>query len=232
MTIETPEYAAILERLTRVEQENRKLKRAGLAILLVIAAFILTAQVLPTKVVEANEFVLKDASGKVRARLWFGVQPTSSPSMTMFDFYDAEGKELAYLGTDSSSHDANLKLGGEEGQGSVWLGATGQGAGISLKTSGNPRDGIGLSAYPGASSVFLDGKMSWLTLEDTANASKTIRPWNGQEGPYVDATDAEGFETSLGASETVSKQTGVHHTSSAASLKMFDKSGNVIWSAP
>jgi len=59
-------------RLDKVERENRWLKRAGVVALAVIAAVVLMGQATATKVakvVEAEEFVLRDASGTVRSRL-------------------------------------------------------------------------------------------------------------------------------------------------------------------
>ena len=68
-----PTMEAVVERLDRVERENRRLKKAGVAILAGIAGVVLMGQAMPTKVakvVEAEKFVLKDTAGKVRGGLY------------------------------------------------------------------------------------------------------------------------------------------------------------------
>ena len=61
---------ALLERLERLERSNRRLKICGLAVLLGVAAVGLMGQARPAlQTVEAQEFVVKDAGGVVRARL-------------------------------------------------------------------------------------------------------------------------------------------------------------------
>jgi hypothetical protein len=56
--------------------------------------------------------------------------------------------------------------------------------------------------------------------------------FGGKDGPYLNLNDAQGYQLQLGVSETISKVVGEQHTSSAASLHMFDSKGAVIWSAP
>jgi hypothetical protein len=48
----------------------------------------------------------------------------------------------------------------------------------------------------------------------------------------VELTDAQGFQSTLGATALVTPKTGETHKTSAASLVMFDKKQNVIWKAP
>ena len=61
---------AVLERLERLERSNRRLKVSGLVVLLGLAAVGLMGQARPAlQTVEAQEFVVKDAGGVVRARL-------------------------------------------------------------------------------------------------------------------------------------------------------------------
>ena len=61
---------AVLERLERLERSNRRLKVSGLVLLLGLAAVGLMGQARPAlQTVEAQEFVVKDAGGVVRARL-------------------------------------------------------------------------------------------------------------------------------------------------------------------
>lgn len=60
----------LLERLERLERSNRRLKICGLVTLLGLAGVFAMGQARPPlQTVEAQEFVVKDASGVVRARL-------------------------------------------------------------------------------------------------------------------------------------------------------------------
>jgi hypothetical protein len=61
---------AVIARLEKVEKENRRLKRAGITCLLVAACVVLMGQARPSRTLEAERFVLKDASGRVRAELF------------------------------------------------------------------------------------------------------------------------------------------------------------------
>ncbi len=72
-----PTMEALARRLDRVERENRWLKRAGVMALFVIAAIVLMGQATwklappgkPGRVVGAEQFIVHDARGGVRAEL-------------------------------------------------------------------------------------------------------------------------------------------------------------------
>ena len=64
-----PTMETLARRLDRVERENRRLKKAGVAILAGIAALVLMGHVVGEKVVAAERFVLLDSSGQPRAVL-------------------------------------------------------------------------------------------------------------------------------------------------------------------
>ena len=76
---QTSEWNAVMERLEKLERQNRRMKQAG-ALAMVLAAIVLMGQSLTTRTVEAqtsvqrtveaNEFVLKDRNGQQRARLY------------------------------------------------------------------------------------------------------------------------------------------------------------------
>jgi hypothetical protein len=82
----------MLTRLGRVERENRRLKQIGLGVLVLAGAVLLMAQARPNRTIEAESFVLKDANGRIRARLEMdlGNRPTLS-------LLDAKGLPLASL---------------------------------------------------------------------------------------------------------------------------------------
>jgi hypothetical protein len=66
----------LMQRLDKLERSNRRLKLSGLVVLVGLAAFGLMGQARPPlQTVEAQEFVVKDAGGVVRARL--GASPSA-----------------------------------------------------------------------------------------------------------------------------------------------------------
>lgn len=69
MTSQETALEEIRGRLVRLEKQNRRLKQLGIGALIVIASLVLVGQASPKKTIEANEFILRDSSGKARARL-------------------------------------------------------------------------------------------------------------------------------------------------------------------
>jgi hypothetical protein len=68
--MDTSMIPTLLERLEKLERSNRRLKLAGLALVVALAAIGVMGQARPPlQTVEAQEFVVKDAGGVVRARL-------------------------------------------------------------------------------------------------------------------------------------------------------------------
>ncbi len=157
MSTEAPEYEALVNRIGKIECENRRMKRAGLALVILSATLVLMGQSQATKVVEANEFVLKDASGHMRARLWFGLNPTKSPTTTLLTFYNSTGQpDLITLAANEQDHSANLILGGPSGA-SLNLSADAKGSYASFQPAVNKLQGIQLSAEAGGSRLSLQG---------------------------------------------------------------------------
>jgi hypothetical protein len=97
MTHETSEMEAIRQRLARVERQSRMVKRTAVVIFLVACAVIAMGQAPAKRIVTADEFILKDSAGIVRATLGFaGV--SHEPTLTLID---ANGRERAYLTTEA-----------------------------------------------------------------------------------------------------------------------------------
>ena len=93
-----PTMETLARRLDRLERENRRLKRAGVVILGVIAAVVLMGQATPrkvAKVIEAEKFVLRDAVGTIRAVLG----PGELGGLYHLTLFDMNGKELVGLAT-------------------------------------------------------------------------------------------------------------------------------------
>jgi hypothetical protein len=112
MTAQAPELAAVVARLEKVEQQNRKLKMVGGMVLALAVAGLLMGQALPrARIVEAEEFVLKDGAGKVRAEL---VVDKDGPGLALGD---ETGKARA--GLTVSKDGPRLTLSDENGK-TIW----------------------------------------------------------------------------------------------------------------
>ena len=110
MIAQAPELAAVVARLEKVERQNRRLKRVGVVVLALAVAGMVMGQAMPrARIVEAEEFVLRDAAGNVRAEL---VAFKDGPALTLLD---ENGKSRATLAVDKpgprlSLHDENDKM--------------------------------------------------------------------------------------------------------------------------
>jgi hypothetical protein len=92
MTAQAPELGAVVARLEKVERQNRRLRGAGIAVVVLAAAGLLMGQAMPkARIVEAEGFVLKDGAGKVRAEL---AVTEDRPGLAL---YDENGKPRAVL---------------------------------------------------------------------------------------------------------------------------------------
>jgi len=96
-----PTMETLARRLDRVERENRRLKRSGVVALAVIAAVGLMGQATKgkvAKVIEAEKFIVRDASGKVRGVLG------AHEDTVVFGLYDMQEKTrlVLFMGPDGS----------------------------------------------------------------------------------------------------------------------------------
>jgi hypothetical protein len=88
-----PSLHALAERVAKLEAQNRRLKQAGIAALVLASAAVLTGQTRTSRVLSANEFHLNDADGSVRARLL--MDAANRPILSLLD---AKGVPVASLG--------------------------------------------------------------------------------------------------------------------------------------
>jgi hypothetical protein len=117
----------IQNRLLRVERQNRRLKQFGVAVLIASASLIVTGQAPSKKIIDANEFVLREEGGSIRARLFVTaknttsmtipgfaepVPVTSNPAPTLA-LYDEKGQAVGLLNNDSITFiKSHISLGG------------------------------------------------------------------------------------------------------------------------
>lgn len=110
----TSDVPCLAARLEKIERENRIVKMVGLILLLAVGAAVAMAQAPTKRTIVADEFVLKDNAGKVRARLYMD---RGGP---MLSLYDASGVERANLMQNEGTaglilyHDPGERYGGAE----------------------------------------------------------------------------------------------------------------------
>lgn len=219
MSSPTPDWTAVVERLEKLERQNRRMKQAGAVALLLATAVLLMGQASPNRTVEANEFVLKDANGRVRGR-WSikadtaqfhlvdtnGVDRISLAELgnsTLLSLQDSDGGQRASLQVIRQT--SQLLLNHADDRASVHLAA---------EESGNTT----LTLF-GISELNLAGRMRlWSNIDE------------GETG--LSLTDNKGFQTTIGTTDLVTPRTGETHKTSAASVVLFDKDNNVLWKAP
>jgi hypothetical protein len=71
-------------RISKLESQNRRLRQTGAATLVVLTLLVIMGQASSRKTVEANEFILRDGNGNVRARLSMN-ESLSNPEMVLLD---------------------------------------------------------------------------------------------------------------------------------------------------
>ncbi|MCH7540625.1 MAG: hypothetical protein IH999_09560 [Proteobacteria bacterium] len=138
MTQGTLTLSAVGGRLERLEKQNRRLKYAGAAILLLISAVLLMGQVAPVpEGIAAREFIVLDAYGTPRAIL------TATESGGGLSLHDPDGNVRALL--ISSEEGTVLTLFDADGTERVMLEATEGGPGLYLRDANeNLRVGLAL----------------------------------------------------------------------------------------
>jgi len=157
MRSDIPDVQLILERVAKLEAQNRRLRGGIIAILAAISAGILMGQAAPPpRVIEAQRFVLKDSDGSVRG--WMGTigkgselnlgNVNAQPMMRLVVSTDAS--DLHFFG----SRKSGMNLGLDSGTPDIsMVGAEGSGeAGIAFEKEGPAltlRDASGFAAIVG-----------------------------------------------------------------------------------
>jgi hypothetical protein len=224
MESETTEWAAMMNRLERLEKQNRRFKQIGALALILAGSVLLMGQAPVTRTVEANEFVLKDSDNKIRARMFLQPLPNAVPfgadkDGPVLTFYDAAGKRRVKIGLEDS-RSPGLSVYDEKEEAKASLYAQSDKAALDLYA---PESGSFSWLQAGS-----DGYRLWLRGVD---GSELIMD-NPQGGPRLYMLDREGFKTTVGTTDLITPRTGETHKTSAASVVMFDREGTVLWKAP
>ncbi|MBI2391175.1 MAG: hypothetical protein HYV09_16415 [Deltaproteobacteria bacterium] len=144
-------------RLSRLERDNRRLRRTLAALVVAASAPLLLAYVPANDRIEAAELVVRDKGGAVRARVW-----VDEKGKTRLTLRDQDGKSAVML---ASGDGASLSLGDKEGKSSVVLSAASASKGVLvLENDGQPK--AVLSKPKGFDSLDpLDWQDPWATPE-------------------------------------------------------------------
>jgi hypothetical protein len=190
-------------RLEKVERENRRMKKIGIVTIVFASVLFISGQEKTNKVVEANEFVLKDGNGRARAKL--SMVTVSDTTLVQKDipnlsFYDAEGHSRIFIAALPEESRIYLSDSQQTMHSAMWAGSTAlSGAGASITGP---------------------GELFQVTLDTFI------------EGPQLVLKDKEGYSTEIGRTEHVVMKTGTQEQTPAASVVLFDKDKKVLWAAP
>jgi hypothetical protein len=212
MSVDAPELRDLMCRVERLETKNRRLKRAGIAMLAAVGAVMLMGVARPIpQVLTAEQFNLVDADGQKLAQLGMG---NKGPELAL---YNSDGEPqvkleagprptLALYGTGHVSAALSVK---ELGPSLNLAGADGKtSAELSIEGSNTS---LGLSDAAGNLAV-------WLTVQSS--------------NPLLSLQDPNGYVTYIGSTQLVTPETGETQQTSAASIVMSSKDNHVIWEAP
>ncbi|MBI3933568.1 MAG: hypothetical protein HY316_02685 [Acidobacteria bacterium] len=100
----TSELTAVLSRLKKLGTQNRRFKQIGAVALILLGSVFLMGQASPPRTVEANEFVLKDANGRIRGK-W-----SMNGDSVLFTLLDSKGVIRVLLAQDGLLDQAALHL--------------------------------------------------------------------------------------------------------------------------
>jgi hypothetical protein len=212
----------IISRLKRVEAENRKPKRLGLSVLVLVGAFLLMGQAQGTKTVEATQFNVKDSSGRIRAALG------TIEGFTQLTLYGPEGVQNTNLS-------ASMVLVGNGPQGPYVTFTDAKGK-TRLELNMDRGDSPGFWLFNGAAeevaSLTASGNYGRLSIGRVGGPEQFQVSVGPDYGSGVVLSDKAGFKTTIGTADLQTPRTGGTHRTSAASVILFGKDKTVLWSAP
>ena len=216
MESETSKIEILEERIRRLESQGRQMKRAGMLLLILIAALAGMGQVKPkNRLIEGEKFVLKDISGTKRAEL---VMEAGGPGLVL---YDADQNRIGRFGGTGEGQGAGLSLQGARGESKVTLISLADGPHL-LMFDANGK-------FRGEMAATVKG--TYLFLHDDNEKVRVALAVDG-DAPKLQVSDKEGYTAVLGTNALVTSKTNEVQKTSAASLLLYGKQKEVIWRAP
>ena len=224
-----PTMDTLARRLDKVERENRWLKRVGVAALAVIAGVVLMGQSLASKgftAFVAEEFVLRDASGRIRGVLSV---VGDEPHLVLYD----KDKKLRF-GIRAAADKVSLVLNGKGEKSGVILTVAGDTAKLLIDDKdGNTRTEIGLrSDGTPILRLYDKGRKLRAGLGVDGDGSVNLLLADTKKG-HAELTVQQGGLPGLRfVDKDLNVRIGLVLTDLGPALRMADKDGKVIWSAP
>ena len=252
MSIDTHEYDRLAERLEKLEKQLRWIKRTAYVAAAVLAVLVLSYRLAHYRQVTAQEFVLTDSGGRVRAKL------ASFPEGPGLEVYAASGEPRVQLIGDGEDASLNLYIPATAGQGAASVNLfrdttlmssfRAEPSTVLLEMRSPHGHGIAaLALRHGTTSLTLSGagedapKVSLQTdathacaaLDGTVQPSASGSLCLYSPGlPTLELADLRGNRAVLGISQTAGLTAGKPQESSAASLNLEHKSGKSVHLAP
>ena len=222
MTSPTDDMQTLMKRIDELESRHRWFRRFGLLAFLGIGVTLLMGQAgsrIVPEVIEAQRFVVKDASGKSIAAL--GADRDSAPLLVLMN---ADGRLAAALDV-TAQRKPTLTLYDRDGKSRVVLAVDSDGSpalAMNDKT-GTPRIGLAVASQ-GSGGLVLYGNRS------AARASLGLgTDWS----PYLVFLDDNGnVRTALGQSEALPPALTKAFHLPDYSMTLLNAKGELLWSAP
>ncbi|SRR6266446_3973790 len=218
------ENSTLIERIERLERQNRTLKTIGVPSALLMATVLVMGQASPNRAVRADtvtarEFVLTDSAGKVRADLGMREDLFSeiSPELRILS---SKGIPQVIV-SDNDKHGPHVALINSV-DGSCTASATNA---TYVCTELFPAEIDVLGSVSGIKGATHIGTLRGIQLESDSGLAGITATW-------IAVQDKEGFQTRIGQQKLQTVRTGESHETSAASVVLTGKDGKVLWSAP
>lgn len=145
MSSQPDSFEDLQGRLLELEKQHCRFKQLGAIVLAIATVIVVMGQAPAKKTVEANEFVLKDADGKVRVKIGMGVDllHQNGPAIVLFD---AQNGPRISLGTSEDDADIEVNSPKLTASSQMWAGSPGKRG-----------SGLGVTGPAGVFRVNLDG---------------------------------------------------------------------------
>jgi hypothetical protein len=219
----TTDLQSLIARIEKLERQNRRFKRGGLAILLAAATLIGMGQGRPTRSLEAEQFILKDAQG--RPRLVIGTPSISGAAVGL-----APDEPAIWLDRDKSHAVLTSDgLGFSNEKGTARLDSTDSGPTLRFF---NYKMADTLYLSPLRFEMNGESNLGPNIFLDDAGGFPRVSLGLIRNRPSIIVNDAQGFSTQMGSIDLETIRTGEKHNTSAASIALLGKDGKVLWSAP
>jgi len=241
---------AVLDRLNRVERQNRITRWVGMALLVAGGAVAVMGQARGTapRPLEARKIILRDAKGKKRAEL--GLFP-DKPALVLYDeaeratsalgtFQDVSGwalygpREQRLAALEVSSSGPNLSMYSLDGARRLNVGVLAQGPSLGLlSANGQAKAALGMTGENAFLHLFGAKEHGGVQLYATADRS-TLRFFDAGDKPRAVLGMLE-KENSPGLVFNDASGTGrafLMVSPNGASIDLVDASKKVVWHAP